>query len=324
MDACSQCPHPNDCLKMASCLDQLNAPFISTRQPPRLMTPEQANNCTAALRNGKTLRRITNRGELGPSIVSLKKLKKHCARYPEWGEEAMRMARANAKAADALKSPKLYMRLCKNGHSLDRGRIYFKYGYECRRCQKCDQIRNAKAGIIKPEALAQATIALRNGVTVNQILHGIPMGGGRRDRSLIILNTAAFYRYRHENPEFNRFVLGAIENRIAMYNPVLAVAAGSFKYEWDPADYEYIRALLPEHLPDKDAIINDVMVSLLEGRLDRGQIGAKVHWYISAQNRLSPTKYAKFGNRPLLSLDEVLLEDGTMTRGDTITRGLWD
>jgi hypothetical protein len=65
-------------------------------------------------------------------------------------------------------------------------------------------------------------------------------------------------------------------------------------------------------------------VSLLEGRLDRSQIGDKIRWYIRAQNRLFPTKYAKFGNSPLVSLDEALFEDGSTTRGDTVSRGLWD
>ena len=84
MDACSQCPHPNDCLKVGSCLDKLNAPFIKTRQAPRLMTPEQANTCIAVMREGKTLRRFTNGGKFGPAVAPLKKFKYHCALYPEW------------------------------------------------------------------------------------------------------------------------------------------------------------------------------------------------------------------------------------------------
>ena len=286
MKHCAICPHQSDCLKVGACLDDLNAPWIAVRNFPQLMTPAQASVCMASLREGKTLRRITNGGKLGPAIVSLKKLKKHCALYPEWGAEAVRLAKANAKAADALKSPKLYLRLCKYGHALDRGRIYFRYGYECRRCQACDKLRNARAGVIRPEALAKATIALRNGVTIAQILRGTPMGGGRRDRSLVVINSAAFYRYRHENSEFNRFVRDAIEKRIGRSsNPVLAVAAGTFKYEWDPADYQRIRALLPEHFPDKDVVINDIIVSLLEGRLDRSQIGDKIRWYKPQANR---------------------------------------
>jgi hypothetical protein len=214
------------------------------------------------------------------------------------------------------------LRLCKYGHPLDSGRIYFRYGYECRRCIKCDQLRNARAGIIKPEDLAKATAALRNGSTVKQILRAVREQDGRRSR---IINTAAFYRYRSENPDFNRIVRDAIEKRISpSINPVLAVAAGTFKYEWDPTDHQLICGMLPPNFPDKDAVINEVIISLLEGRLHRSQIRAKIQWYIKAHYRLFPTKRAKFGNSPLDSLDEVFFEDGSTTRGDTVTRGLWD
>jgi len=40
------------------------------------------------------------------------------------------------------------------------------------------------------------------------------------------------HRSRRENPEFNGFVLAAIEKRIgATNNPVLAVAAETFRYD---------------------------------------------------------------------------------------------
>jgi hypothetical protein len=58
---------------------------------------------------------------------------------------------------------------------------------------------------------------------------------------------------------------------------------------------------------------------------DRSPIfGVRVQSYITQHNRMFPTKYAKFGNSPLVSLDEVMFEDGTTTRGDTVSRGLWD
>jgi hypothetical protein len=53
MDACNQCPHPNDCLKVGACLDDLNAPLIASGQFSRLMTPSQANEFMAALRAGR-------------------------------------------------------------------------------------------------------------------------------------------------------------------------------------------------------------------------------------------------------------------------------
>jgi hypothetical protein len=324
MKVCAICPHQSDCLRVGDCLDDINAPLIASGQFPRRMTPTQANASMRVLRARKTLRRFTNGGKFGPAIVSLTKLKKHCALYPEWGAEVMRLAKANAKATDALKSPKLYMRLCKYGHSLVLGRVYFRYGYECRRCRECDKIRNAKAGIIKPEAIANITIALQNGATVGRVIHGRPTGGGPRDRSLVVMNCAAFYRHRRNNSVFNRIVIDAIEKRIKGSNPVLAVAAGTFKYEWDPADYHRIRAMLPERFPDKDVVINEVIIWLLEGRLGRSQIATRIDWYISDYNRTFPTKYAKFGGGSLISLDEVLFDDGTHTRGDTVSRGLWD
>jgi hypothetical protein len=37
-----------------------------------------------------------------------------------------------------------------------------------------------------------------------------------------------------------------------------------------------------------------------------------------------PTKFAKFCDSPLVSLDEVMFDDGSATRCDTVSRGLWD
>jgi hypothetical protein len=51
-------------------------------------------------------------------------------------------------------------------------------------------------------------------------------------------------------------------------------------------------------------------------------VRTRVKVYIAEQNRLYPTKYAKFGDSPLGSLDE--FDDGTATRGDTVSQGLWD
>jgi len=72
------------------------SPLIATGQFPRRMTPTQANASMRVLRAGKTLRRFTGGGKYGPAIVSLTKLKKHCALYPEWGAEVMRQGRIAA------------------------------------------------------------------------------------------------------------------------------------------------------------------------------------------------------------------------------------
>ncbi|SHN66499.1 hypothetical protein [Bradyrhizobium erythrophlei] len=321
---CANCPHPTGCANVGACLDDLND---AASRCPRPMTRSQANDFMAALRAGRTLKRIAG-GEkrFGPPIARMYKFRTHCSLYPEWGAEAARLAKINAKAADALKSPKLYRILCINGHPLDAGRIYYsKDGYECRRCLKCDRIRNARAGTITPEAIANVTNALRNGRPIKQIIHGIARGGIRRNPSLVLANAAAFYRYRRMHPEFNRLVRVEIEKRISpSSNPVLEVPVGTFKYDWDPADQQMIKRMLPDNFPEKDAVINEVIISLLEGRLDRSQIATRIRWYISDYYRSFPTGIAKFGKGQLVSLDETLLEDGTTKRGDTVSRGLWD
>jgi hypothetical protein len=63
---------------------------------------------------------------------------------------------------------------------------------------------------------------------------------------------------------------------------------------------------------------------LLSGALKRDEVRARVGVYVTELNKLYPTKYAKFGNGRLVSLDEVMFEDGSTTRGDNVSQGLWD
>jgi hypothetical protein len=106
-DACSQCPHTNDCLKMGSCLDEVNARYLAEHrnQFPRLMTSAQASIFMARLRAGETVRRMTSGSKkIGKALVPHNKYKNHCSAYPQWGAEADRLAKINAKAGDVGKS----------------------------------------------------------------------------------------------------------------------------------------------------------------------------------------------------------------------------
>ena len=58
--------------------------------------------------------------------------------------------------------------------------------------------------------------------------------------------------------------------------------------------------------------------------IGRDEVPARIKALKAKQERLFPTKYRKFGDSALVSLDEVLFEDGVTTRGDRVTRGLWD
>jgi hypothetical protein len=81
--------------------------------------------------------------------------------------------------------------------------------------------------------------------------------------------------------------------------------------------------MLPANFPDKDDVIGAIFEDMLTGSLKRENVRARVQAYIAAHNRMFPTKFAKFGDSQLVSLDEVMFDGGTATRGDTVSRGLW-
>ncbi|QOZ52949.1 hypothetical protein XH90_17435 [Bradyrhizobium sp. CCBAU 53338] len=119
-------------------------------------------------------------------------------------------------------------------------------------------------------------------------------------------------------------MLDTIETRVCRRNPISAVASGTFRYEWDPADAHVIPGLIPDGFPGKDDVVQSIFVELIEGRLDRGQLKQHIRWFLKDYDRQHPGKFAKFGNSPLVSLDEAMFDDGHGTRGDYVTRSLWD
>jgi hypothetical protein len=53
-------------------------------------------------------------------------------------------------------------------------------------------------------------------------------------------------------------------------------------------------------------------------------VKSRVREYVASHNREFSAAYPKFGGKLLYSLDAPIFEDGTTTKGDTISRGLWD
>jgi hypothetical protein len=71
---------------------------------------------------------------------------------------------------------------------------------------------------------------------------------------------------------------------------------------------------LPHHI--RDDVMGRLILDILEGRVDVSQAAKYAQVYTrQAYNQM---------NYGPLSLDARLFEDGSTTRGDTITRGLWD
>lgn len=277
-------------------------------QPPTGLSDEKAARMMLALREGRTLRTFG---------VKTPRLEAYFKAHPEFAREARPLIEANAKAAHLRKGARLRDRPhCKHGHSLEGARIYTKDGYTFRFCVECRKVDDAKGGILKPEVAAKIKAALKSPTaTINGITHA----GPRR-----LVSHVALQAYRRADPEIDVLVRGIIST----------AHIRSQKFRWqrlrneakreETNDYYKIRLMLPANFPDKDDVVSDIFEALVNGSLRRQDVQARVRHFITAQNRMFPTKYAKFGGSPLVSLDEVLFEDGSTTRGDTITRGFWD
>jgi hypothetical protein len=145
---------------------------------------------------------------------------------------------------------------------------------------------------------------------------------------LKVVDSAVSYRYRRENPKFDRFIAETIANNNSRGQQIryarARTRAQTATRRDEANDYQKIRALFPANFPGRDDAAHDLFVAMFEGALKREDVKGRVKQFITAHYRMFPTSYAKFGDRPLVSLDEVLFEDGSTTRGDTVSLGLWD
>jgi hypothetical protein len=160
---------------------------------------------------------------------------------------------------------------------------------------------------------------IQSGLTIRDVT-------GTGPTRLIKHNT--FARFRRVSPEFDQFVsVTAPGNRIRAMRLLIkrrATHRHSQAVRKEQNDYQTIMAMLPPSFPDKGDVVARIFEDLLTGALKREDVRARVKVYIAEHNRLFPTKYAKFGDSALLSLDAVLFEGGITTRGDTVSQGLWE
>lgn len=214
---------------------------------------------------------------------------------------------------------------CKKGHSLADARVSTRSnGYTMRACRTCQAIRAKEAKPLPPAQLMAVKAALAKGHSIADVT-GAHRGTAKR---LNLVNAARFYNARKFDPEFDRFVLAAIEGATGRAQKLRwarqrAQATSALRRE-EANDYQKILAMLPPNFPDKDDVVSRIFESLLDGSLKREDVRSRVKFYIAEHNRMFPTKFAKFGDSQLVSLDEVMFDDGTRTRGDNVSRGLWD
>jgi hypothetical protein len=203
--------------------------------------------------------------------------------------------------------------VCKRGHSLVGARIYMKLGYPYRFCLECRKIREERGGILRPEMAKKIKVALARGATITSFT-----ASGQPD---YLVKHITFKAYRRTDPEIDALTQNIISTAHIRSQKLRWVRVRNAEVRDQNNDYHKIMAMLPSNHPERDAIVSAIFEDLLSGALQRQ---ARIHSYVTAHNRMFPTKFAKFGNGPLVSLDEVLFDDGRATRGDTVSRGLWD
>jgi hypothetical protein len=291
--------------------------------PPGLPL-EMAVEFMTKLEAGSTVRRLTGGGKKsGPAMVSYDRFKKHCELNPTWAAQARKISDVNGRLG---KGARLRNRThCLNGHPFAGKNLYIFPGGKERKCVTCMKLRYEAPVPATAEQIQQVTAALNAGKTIGQICWGKRDG---RVTEVPILNFRKLKLHRKLNPAFDRFVLSATydnncRGQRRRYRPervrIEIVRSQS-------ADFQKIVDMAPAYLPPdvRNDIAQSIFVALFEGSLQRDQVRARVQQFVKDHNRIFPTKYAKFGNSPLLSLDEMLFDDGTATRGDAVSRGLWD
>lgn len=314
--------------------EERRAAWLKGLVPPG-MTTDQAGEFMGRLIAGQSLRRITSGDKrYGPALVTPQRFKKHCELHPEWAAEAMRLAKANAKAADILKSVNSAWRrrtqeVCLKGlHPMAGDNVRIDPSTGRRACLACRKFAAKNPPPMKPATIALVKRELDRGISLSQLTFGRPTGGGPKNSSLKIVDPAVFYHQRRIDPEFDRYIVARIaENsgrgqRIRYARARARVQSAARRAEAN--DYEKILALFPANFPGREDAAQDVFVALLDESLKRDDVRARVKQFIASHNRMFPTNFAKFGDSPLVSLDAAMFDDGSGTRGDYVSRGLWD
>lgn len=290
---------------------------------PSGLTPELASRFMLCLHGGKTVRDMTGYGE--HHLCSAERFKKHCELNPEWGQKVRKLSDENTTKKKKAYAAAKTLEFCANRlHQMTPNNVkVWKSGRrQCIACWNYARI-NPPIHSILP-VLDQIKEKLSRGTSQGEIISGKPTGGGKTNRSLILVRPNVFYAYRKQNPDFDQFVRQASSGSSSRGQVIRHTRVRTAARREESSDYYKIRCLIPESNPHRDDIVARIFEDMLSGVLKREEVPSRIKNYVAEFNRLYPTKYAKFGDGSLVSLDEVLFDDGSTTRGDNVTRGLWD
>lgn len=314
---CAACPHPADCAA-GRCIDMVAAEQIAQYGSPhhvRIMRKDQTAEVLKRMQAG-----ALPRGLAEDRLVNPRKLFFHGTIYTLFGVQIASLIVANTKAMHLRRMAwKKAPTHCKHGHEMTPENTARKSNgtTQCKTCK----LAAAQAG--------KAISAAEMQTIRTKLSAGIPLGWiagtGGPGRTHYVANFAAVNRARREHPDFDAFVadilVGANSRGQARRYQRVRIA----RRRDEANDYTRIRSLIPAYLPDhvRDDIAQSVMLALLEGTIRRHDVNARISRFVTDHNRMFPTKYAKFGDAPLLSLDAAVFDDSNTTRGDMVSEGLW-
>jgi hypothetical protein len=277
-------------------------------QTPPGLSDEKATRILIGLRNGRTLRKFW---------ITPARLEAYFKTHPDYAREARPLIKANAEAARLRKGAHIRNKThCINGHAFaEHGRVAMHKGWMTRQCRACETMRARRGDKIKPDVLAAVKAALKRGLTISAIT-----AAGRSTR-LVKHNTLA--RHRRENPEFDLFVSELTKDNNSRGQLLRWQRIRNAAVRDQNNDYYKILAMMPGNLPAgvRDDVAQSIFVALLDGSLQRDQVKTRVQQFVTAHNRQAREGTGKYGH---LSFDAPIFAEGSMTRGDTISRGLWD
>jgi hypothetical protein len=273
------------------------------------LSDERAARFLIALRNGATPHSFG---------VHLKSAKVYCAIHPDYAREALPLLEANAKAARIRKGHKGFRTHCGRGHEFAIHGLGYKNhvnGRRYRYCKLCNLMHSRKGNKLPDEVVAKIKTLVRAGNRVHSFTVAGKPGYLARFSSVKLL--------RSQDAEFDRLVRLNSQRKIIATNVRMPTLTGRIAAQPDET-FSAVDAAVSHRLPHhiRDDVMGRLILDILEGRVDISQVAKYARLYTSqAYNQMN---YATFGNSRLVSLDEVPFHDGTATRGDTVSRGLWD
>jgi hypothetical protein len=271
------------------------------------LSDEKATRIMIGLRNGRTLRKFW---------ITPARLEAYFAANPDFAREARPLIEVNAKAACHRKGAHLRSRThCRYGHPF-AGENLFVIPQGWRRCRICTEKVDAEDRKMSEQQARRVVEALYEGKTISNITKsGTPS---------YILNHRALLLFRQKHPKFERLVVRLSTANAKVHHAEASARRAQILRAPSIAErgadiFALIRSAVPMTLPAqiREDVIGAMALEVVEGKLRTGDIRRRVREFITAQYR----QFSRFGPR---SLDARVFEDGSMTLGDTISRGFWD